>query len=148
MEGRGSMSTETAVRAESDGAQTSVELERREDPTPFGGPSVPGFIKVAFGLTAPPVVGLVILGLLWTGVGPDAILESEPATSTALLVSALLMLAPAAIYARSPDAYAAQQMDMEKRFLAMTRELLTQGQSRPAAGASGAGARPPDASEQ
>lgn len=53
-------------------------------------------------LAYPPLVGLVVLILLLSGLVSDAILESGAATSTALVVAVLLILVPPALYALSP----------------------------------------------
>ena len=46
-------------------------------------------IELLVGFTAPPIIGIGILALLFTGSGSDAILDSPAATSTALMFRAL-----------------------------------------------------------
>lgn len=78
-------------------------------------------IEILVGFTAPPIVGIVILVLVFAGRASDAVIESPAATSTALIVAALLLLVPPVLFALSPERYAEHQTDVERRL----RELLS-----------------------
>jgi hypothetical protein len=72
-------------------------------------------VEVAVGFTAPPLVGIAILILVFSGRGSDAVMHSSAATATALIIGGLLMLVPPVVFALSPDSYAEYQTDVERR---------------------------------
>ena len=71
-------------------------------------------------LAAPPVIGLVMLVLLFSGSGSDAVLASGAATAAALVVAGALILVPAFLYVRWPAEYADHLEIIEGR----NRELV------------------------
>jgi hypothetical protein len=80
-------------------------------------------LEAIVGLTAPPLVGIAILVVVFSGNASAAIEQSAAATSTALIVAALLILVPPVIFAFSPDRYAEYQTANERRL----RELVMGG---------------------
>jgi hypothetical protein len=82
-------------------------------------------LQAIVGFTAPPIVGLGILVLIFAGAASDAVIESPAATSIALIVGAVLMLVPPILFAVSHERYAQHQAAIENRLLA----LLSAGES-------------------
>lgn len=66
-------------------------------------------------LAFPPLVGLAIIVVILSGVASDQVLASGAAMSAALLIGALLILVPPALYALSPDRHAAYHTALEAR---------------------------------
>jgi hypothetical protein len=73
------------------------------------------WIEILASFTAPPIVGLAIVALVMSGAAPDDVTRSGAATSTALIVGALLLVVPAILYAASPHGYADHQRMIERR---------------------------------
>jgi hypothetical protein len=94
-------------------AQARSARERRE--------ARRNILEAIVGLTAPPLIGIGILIVVFSGNASAAIEHSAAATSTALIVAALLILVPPVIFAFSPDRYSEYQTANERRL----RELVT-----------------------
>lgn len=75
------------------------------------------------GFAAPPVAGLTILALVLSGTVSGADEQSAAATSTALIIGALLTLLPPVLYVLKPDEYAEHQTALDER----VRRLLEPG---------------------
>lgn len=69
----------------------------------------------------PPIVGFAILIAVLCGFAADDVLDSGLATSTALLVGAVLILGPPALFVASPKNYADYQTGVRKRVAEPTR---------------------------
>lgn len=66
-------------------------------------------------LILPPLAGLAILGVVLSGAAAGEVLASGAAMATALVVGALLILVPPALYIVSPDLYSEYQTLLEER---------------------------------
>ena len=63
----------------------------------------------------PPIAGFVVLAVVLSGTAADAVMNSGAATSVALLVGAMLVLVPPALYAANPRRYLEHQAAVESR---------------------------------
>lgn len=79
------------------------------------------WFELLAGLTAPPIVGLVIIALVMSGAADVDIMKSGAATSTALVVGALLMIVPPILYGRTR--YADHQDMVEDRLNRIADEV-------------------------
>ena len=73
--------------------------------------------------TAPPIVGLVILIVVFAGIASDDILQSPAVTSTALIVGALLLLVPPITFSVNPQNYSLHQKGIENRARKILQEI-------------------------
>lgn len=77
--------------------------------------------RIALAATLPPVVGLGMIVVVLGGWADHTVLRSDAAMSSALIVGALLILLPPAVYSKWPSSYAEYQTALELR----ARELAS-----------------------
>jgi hypothetical protein len=87
--------------------------------------------RLATVLALPPVMGTIIIVLVLTGHVSERVLKSGEAISFALLVGALLILVPPALFALQPDRYAEHQTTIADAFEGLWKKADQDGSPKP-----------------
>lgn len=72
---------------------------------------------------SPPIVGVILIGLIVFGEVDEHLLDSGVAMAAGLLVGAMLILVPPTLYAKSPELHQAYQEALEKEVAAVEKRV-------------------------